>query len=551
MALPTIRKPTVAPSRKMARDVYPIVADEWAASIGPFTEDLITAITWMGNQVTDVAGFRDQAAASVKAAAQSVTDAVAQVKLATDQAVASKGSADAAARQLASTETVAAAVRAQINLPSLAGQKGKFWQVADDEKTLQLVPLIVNRVGDVLTTASVPDSTFVADDSRYLQSLLPDLFAKVGLVGYNDIDNVTKINAATNLSAGSTITGGFIYPKDGQPLSLSNSTIQKLTDTGSTKIADSPAQYAFTCAATDDKGVIVAISAYDGWMRSTDNGATFTKLTIPNNMTGFYNWTSIASDGKTYWLATNYNGSTLTLARSVDNGLTWSILPTSGLSNPGYTPYLSCRNEIFYLNWSGGDPNIYRSSTRGSSWTALPTTPSPSGVAYNLSYSSVAMSRVATSANLIVVVRTDGFSSGGSTYYNSFLCYSTDSGATWQYIQYSPVSGGYSSAQWIGGYVVISNDGTVVVAEMNQQNRIFVAKNIGMVKRTITGQMIACTMNGPNIALATDLLGTWFIGSGASFKKITPIYDAKLYFYVPKLPEVPAPFVNYVKAKLQ
>ncbi|WP_288464782.1 hypothetical protein [uncultured Pseudomonas sp.] len=180
MALPTIRKPTVAPNRAMARDVYPVVADQWAASIGPFTEDLIAAITWMGNQVTDVASFRDQAAASAKAAAQSVSDAAAQVKLATDQAVASKTSADRAAQQLASTETVAAAVRAQINLPSLAGKAGQYWRVAADEKTLELVPLVVNQVGDTITSTQAPDSTWVPTGAVYFQSLYPKLYARLG-----------------------------------------------------------------------------------------------------------------------------------------------------------------------------------------------------------------------------------------------------------------------------------------------------------------------------------------------------------------------------------
>nr|WP_288358003.1 hypothetical protein [uncultured Pseudomonas sp.] len=88
-------------------------------------------ITWMGQQI-------DAAAASKKAAADSATAAGQSADSAGTQAGNAKNSADAAARSLASSETVAAAVRAQIALPSLAGQKGKFWRVAQDEKTLEL-----------------------------------------------------------------------------------------------------------------------------------------------------------------------------------------------------------------------------------------------------------------------------------------------------------------------------------------------------------------------------------------------------------------------------
>lgn len=180
MANPTITALPEAPQRRMARDVYPVVADKWAAALGPWTTQVNAVVTWMGNQVDAVAASAKAASDSATAAGQAVTDAAAQVKLATDQAVASKGSADAAARQLSSTETVAAAVRAQINLPSLVGKAGQYWRVAADEKTLELVPLVVNQVGDTITSTQAPDSTWVPTGAVYFQSLYPKLYARLG-----------------------------------------------------------------------------------------------------------------------------------------------------------------------------------------------------------------------------------------------------------------------------------------------------------------------------------------------------------------------------------
>lgn len=182
MANPSITPLPQAPNRAMARTVYPVVADAWAAAIGPWTAEVNAVVTWMGKQVDAVAASAKAASDSATAAGQAVTDAQAQVKLATDQAVASKGSADAAARQLSSTETVAAAVRAQINLPSLAGKSGQYWRVAADEKTLELVPLIVNQVGDILASTQPPDTNWLLTNRSYSKAAYPALFSKLGQV---------------------------------------------------------------------------------------------------------------------------------------------------------------------------------------------------------------------------------------------------------------------------------------------------------------------------------------------------------------------------------
>lgn len=182
MALPTIRKPTVAPSRKMARDVYPIVADEWAASIGPFTDDLIVAISWMGQQVTDVADYKDQAAASAKAAAKLVEDAAAQVKLATDQAQASKGWADSAKGYRDSAQVSAQAAQAAAGLPASKMPGAVLRQMLDGSGGVEWWNLVVTQVGDTIVSTQAPDTGWVPTGRTYSQNLYPLLAGKLGAI---------------------------------------------------------------------------------------------------------------------------------------------------------------------------------------------------------------------------------------------------------------------------------------------------------------------------------------------------------------------------------
>lgn len=554
MALPTIRKPTVAPSRKMARDVYPIVADEWAASIGPFTEDLIAAITWMGNQVTDVASFRDQAAASAKAAAQSVSDAAAQVKLATDQAVASKGSADAAARQLASTETVAAAVRAQINLPSLAGQKGKFWQVSDDEKTLQLVPLIVNRVGDVVVSLAPPDATFILDDTRYFQSLWPELYAKMGAIGFDVMADASKVNNApgtsiTNMSNTSPVVLGLlndtVFTGDaaGQIFNLVNATAS------TTLTYKNPNGYAYNGGATDDKGTFIFCGNSGTFARSTDNGATWVNLSMPAGTTS-YNWYSIATDGKGTWYAfTNSNG--VAPLKSTNNGASWQSVTLASMGLPTSGGILQVSHDgvgAWYVTQASGTQNIYKSTDGGATWPQLANQPPlASVVASNVAPSTIYASRVAAKGNFLVCSNTCVYPLAGSTYYAMLITYSYDGGATWQQIfatNPSPNSGP------IGGEPVIGGDNTVFIPDINRPYYAFTVKNINAPRKTpAVTQLYINGISGNYFKAATNGFGTWYIVTSNSYKKITPTYDAKTQFYVPKFTDAPFPFYSYVKAR--
>lgn len=546
--LPELPEPA---SRADAKEDYSRKADATNAAQYKLAKRLNAFIIWLNALIAWIVAARTAIVTSQDAAAKSVSDAAGQVKLAADQVTAARVSADAAGRSLTSTETVAAAVRAQINLPSLAGQKGKYWRVSDDEKTLELVQLIVNRVGDVLTTASVPDSSYVPDDTRYLQALYPELFAKVGLVGYDDVTNKTKLGG-NNLSAGGNLVF-FYQPRNGSPLAFGGTAIYKLTDAGPVNLYANPQGYNGLDAADDGKGVVVVCYPYDNWMRSTDNGATWKRITgMPGLVVNASSWNSIATDGQGTWIAVGGSGSgsgNWYAVKSTDNGATWSVLTLSGLNNNGSTPYVACQNRVFLLNFYSGTIDVYKSTNQGATWTTLSPIPNPAGV-IGYAYNNVWISRVAASSKLIALVCMCSIFTAGTTYYNTLFVYSSDGGVTWQWLQYSQQTSSLSSSQYLGGRVVIGDDGTVVVGDVQNQNSIFVARNAGLPRRSAIGYWLSVpNIGGYVTGLATDQLGTWYLGGTSVYKKITPIYDALNYFYVPKLSDAPYPFNNYIKAK--
>uniref|UniRef100_UPI00258D9FD1 hypothetical protein n=1 Tax=uncultured Pseudomonas sp. TaxID=114707 RepID=UPI00258D9FD1 len=181
MANPSITALPEAPQRRMARDVYPVVADKWAAALGPFASEMNQAITWMGNQATDVTNFKDQAAASAKAAAKSVTDAASQVDLATTQAGNAKTSADAAKASADSAQVFAAAAGSAAGLGSLAGNAGKAIVVDANEKSVSYQDVGL-RPGDYLYSAVNPGPSYLpaATGQTLNQASYPKLFARIG-----------------------------------------------------------------------------------------------------------------------------------------------------------------------------------------------------------------------------------------------------------------------------------------------------------------------------------------------------------------------------------
>lgn len=308
MALPTIRKPNVAPNRAMARDVYPVVADQWAASIGPFTEDLIVAISWMGQQVTDVTTFKDQAAASAKAAAQSVKDASAQVDLATTQAGNAKTSADAAKASADSAQVFAAAAGSAAGLGSLAGNAGKAIVVDANEKSVSYQDVGL-RPGDYLYSSVNPGASYVpiAAGLTANQAAYPKLFARLGAL----------IDWTRNLGTYQFNPTG-IFAKNGN-----------------------------TVAAPTNEDLIFARSLDGGgtWAKFTINGAGATGNGYITRQIEFFKGTffvSLQNQRDRLWAFSDISGTSAT-----------GVYKPLGI-NPGYDNYIAQGNGVL-VSWHPGD----------------------------------------------------------------------------------------------------------------------------------------------------------------------------------------------------
>lgn len=555
MALPTIRKPTVAPSRKMARDVYPIVADEWAASIGPFTEDLIVAISWMGQQVTDVADYKDQAAASAKAAAKSVEDAAAQVKLATDQAQASKVSADAAAASLASVKVVAQAVDAAAGLPPTNLPGGVLRQKYDGTGKEWWVP-VINRVGDLVVSPSLPDSSFLLDDNKYSQSQWPELFAKIGAVGFDPMADIARMNAAptVSLSNASSWNDAAMGQNDVVIAVDSGGRIFDVTAASPSDYAKyvQPSGYVFSAIATDGKGVFVACGTSGAFVRSINSGQTWAIPTLPSG-TNSFSWATIATDSNGTWYAFTNGAAGSPVLKSTDNGATWQNITFASMGlTANYSWQLSYDGVgAWYATAPAGLYDVFKSTNGGLTWTTTVRPPNAVASLTNNQYGpqSVNMSRIGVKGNALAFASWSSSSQGSYTYYYWILVYSYDGGVTWQYLPL--VNSGQTYVAATFGAVTFAGDNTLVLNDLTAQYAVWTVKNFnaGRKSPTVTSYRPSGISGGNFRNIPTNGLGTYYLLTGSAVKKVSPIYDPKTLFYVPKFPEQPFPFQSYVKAR--
>lgn len=555
MALPTIRKPTVAPNRAMARDVYPVVADQWAASIGPFTEDLIVAISWMGQQVTDVADYKDQAAASVKAAAQSVADAAAQVKLATDQAQASKVSADAAAASLASSKVVQQAVEASAGLPGGGPDGGVLRIKLDGSKQKEWWVPVINRVGDLVVAPSLPDSSFVLDDSRYAQTQWPELFAKIGAIGFDPMADNSRVNAAPVSSvAGTNSINAAVFGQYAETVIAvdNNARVIDITSGAGTVQYTHPNGYAFYDIATDGKGNFVACGQSGAFAFSRNNGVSWALCSVPSGTSG-YTWSSISTDGNGTWYAFTTGSAGSPVLKSTDNGYTWQNITFASMGLPANYAWQLAYDGVgtWYANAPQGIYDIYKSTNGGVTWTKTTTPPNGVNVLTNGGYAptSVTMSRPAARGAMVAFTSTTSSTQASTTYYYTLFVYSYDGGSTWQWLLMGTIQSG---SGYNGGAVTFAGDNTAVVNEVGNGYRYWVIKNLNAGRKQVTVSLMPVTgISGTTFRpILTNGLGTFSIISGNSVKRVAPVYDPKTLFYVPKFPEAPYPFQSYVKARL-
>jgi hypothetical protein len=389
MALPPIIPDLPpAPSRSDGPAGFTPKADAMIGALQPMVEQINIAIAWISGQITEAQAKAQAAASSANAASQSAsaaadsanaaalsanaaTDngaaqvalAAEQVELATEQAelattngqvqvqlaaqqaqlATTNGQAQVAAAEQVKQQTedirdqaqiIADAAQAAVGIPSYTGKSGFVFTVKDDGTGMEWRPR--HRIGEVLQAAGIVDNTFLPlNGALYLQSAYPELFAKVGILG---------AVAGDTWQAYSTTVGGFAISsirvgKDGVMLGKgpAKSTLYRSTDNGLTWSAISlvsafgsstHTMYAFD---TDKKGVWVATAYYSSGTitfgaRSTDNGLTWSAIPTSQLPSGLYE--SICSDGNGVWIAGT--GTAGNLHRSSDNGVTWSQVYSTG-----------------------------------------------------------------------------------------------------------------------------------------------------------------------------------------------------------------------------
>ncbi|WP_296257712.1 MULTISPECIES: WD40/YVTN/BNR-like repeat-containing protein [unclassified Pseudomonas] len=391
MAVPQLTLLPDPPLLTDDEDTYNIKADATVVAQQKSIPEINLSLIWIGQQVTAVNDYRQQAAQSATdaqkaasaandskvAAAKSASDATtngqaqvdlakAQVTLAAEQArlatangraqvqfaaeqaqlATTNGQAQVAAAGQVKEQTaairdqaqiIADAARAAVGIASYTNKKGYVFTVSDDGTSIQWRPR--HRIGEVLQAAGPIDSTFLPlTGGLYLQSAYPELFAKVGLLGAQAGDSWAAV--ATTPVQFQRINIGKNRVLMAAPYAQT-STLYRSEDDGKTwsSVTVSAALNGSTGAGlydvvSDGKGIWIGIGYLSSlsWftLRSTDNGLTWTR--VSSGVSGLP--VRIATDGNGTWLAVG-GTSSATAIRSDNNGVTWSVVLNQGSGSAG------------------------------------------------------------------------------------------------------------------------------------------------------------------------------------------------------------------------
>lgn len=347
MALPTPVAPLpTAPSRADGPVIFNQRADPFIAALPPMVVQFNLNITWIGQQVTTIDGYRAAAAQSATDAATSATTAGQKVTLAAAEvtkAVTARQGAEAA-RDAAQVAAQAAGAAAGLPAPRVpftvlqvnaAGNVAWGYGVPDTSAALAGQALIlgagkvpswgypVGQVGDVLYTSRNPGAGYLpANGGVYLQAAYPQLFALVGLLGGLRLTSFVS-------KAFAPVLDNFEFGENGVILAYSTAAgtvnnIYRSTDYGNTFSLAVAAVDAATISRLLHLGgsVWLALLGATKVLRSTDNGSTWS----PINVGGTAAYAETDKNG-TVILSTSTN-----VLRSVNYGATFS-----GISNYGFT----------------------------------------------------------------------------------------------------------------------------------------------------------------------------------------------------------------------
>lgn len=297
---PLIPELPEAPSRAEGQAAFNLTAEPFIAALPPMVVNVNTSLTWIGQQVTAVDGYRQAAATSAQNAADSATAAGQKVQLAADQVGLAKTARTGAEAARDAAQASALAAGAAAGLPpqrvpftvlqiNAAGNVAWGTGLPDTAAALPGQALVLGagkvpgwgyagaQIGDVLYSSRNPGAGYLpANGGIYLQSAYPAYFALLGLIGGQRAVSFT----AKALSA---ILNVIEFGENGVVLGVtSNCDIYRSTDYGNTFVLVASA------LSTQNSGQLLHLGG-STWMlgnndnkilRTTDNGSTWTPVSI-------------------------------------------------------------------------------------------------------------------------------------------------------------------------------------------------------------------------------------------------------------------------------
>lgn len=430
MATPVIADLPPAPTRGDGAADFSSKADALVGALQPLVLQVNIALQWIAGQLTAAQAQAAAAAASAVAAAASATAANASKVAAAQSAIdaTSNGAAQvalaAAQAQLATTngaaqvalaatqaqlatnngaaqvalaaaqvalaaglkadtaglrdqaQIIADAARAAVGIPSYLLKPGYVFEVNDDATGIRWGTR--HKIGDAILTARDMDASYLPlAGGTYLQSAYPLLFAEVGLIGAVSGDVWSQVMPVGTIGPFKAVKRG----KDGVLIAISvnlaTSTYYRSTDNGATwtplTLTSAIGNSTSICRAvsTDEKGVWViptystSATPNENIARSTDNGLTWTNVRNAAITDSIYA-KSCETDANGTWIIA---GGVLDLRtlRSVDNGLTWTRVQYAVGANEGSA--VSCdRLGVWVIGTLG---QVWRSTDNGLTWTQI------------------------------------------------------------------------------------------------------------------------------------------------------------------------------------
>ena len=394
-----------APSRSDGQAAFNLYADPFIAAMPPMVVNINTRLEWIATQVNATEGYKNAAAISAGAAADSATAANASKIAAAQSAIdaTNNGAAqvslaiaqvELANAARASTEVLASAVQASAGAPALVGNANKVLRVNNGasgvEWGLGLPPvagvtvgksLVVGagnsvawefagqQIGDVLVSARNPGALYIpANGAIRLKSAYPELSALAGTI--NGVIGSSWSNVAIT---GTLASLGMAASTSGTVIVSGTGVVYRSTDRGLTFGAaiSLPIAFSLFSLSTDGSGNWIGLSSANSsasqiCVYSSNDGLSWTQASMPGLPAGGYSYLTVRYVGSNSWVAISNQSSITTLVRSTNGGATWTAL-THGLTSVGAIA-ASGNGTVLLAGAVSGTNRIARSADFGATW---------------------------------------------------------------------------------------------------------------------------------------------------------------------------------------